>query len=108
MSSYKGERKLVTPNLSSTMSSQNRRSRNHFLLNAKIIFLFLLLGLCNGARTSKNNVFNSQSHKEVHHVVSSSSQQFLGFLPRHFPIPASGPSKKHNDIGLLSCDRSFP
>ncbi|KAH1079918.1 hypothetical protein J1N35_019679 [Gossypium stocksii] len=27
---------------------------------------------------------------------------FLGFLPRRFPIPASGPSRKHNDLGLQS------
>ncbi|KAF8091226.1 hypothetical protein N665_0451s0039 [Sinapis alba] len=90
------------------MSSRNRRSRIHFLSYAKTIFIFLLLGLCNGARTSKNNVFNSKPHKEVHGFVSSSSQQFLGFLPRHFPVPASGPSRKHNDIGLLSSDRSSP
>ncbi|KAG2316859.1 hypothetical protein Bca4012_067762 [Brassica carinata] len=95
------------------MSSRIRSSRTHsmfFLLFTRTNFLFvlLLLGLCNGARTSKNNVFNSKSHKEVNGVVASSSQQFLGFLPRHFPVPASGPSRKHNDIGLLSCDRSSP
>ncbi|CAH8343807.1 unnamed protein product [Eruca vesicaria subsp. sativa] len=93
------------------MSSRNRRSRTHstFSFFTKTSFVFLLLlGFCYGARTSKNNVFNSKPHKEVNHAVSSSSQQFLGFLPRHFPVPGSGPSRKHNDIGLLSRDRSSP
>ncbi|KAL4352691.1 hypothetical protein GQ457_06G034740 [Hibiscus cannabinus] len=27
---------------------------------------------------------------------------FLGFLPRRSPIPASGPSRKHNELGLQS------
>ncbi|KAG6626039.1 hypothetical protein I3843_15G017200 [Carya illinoinensis] len=29
-------------------------------------------------------------------------QEFLGFLPKAWPIPPSGPSKKHNSIGLQS------
>ncbi|KAL1215433.1 Protein IDA-LIKE 2 [Cardamine amara subsp. amara] len=93
------------------MSSRNRRSRitSMFFIffTRTIILLLLLLGHCNGARTS-TNVFNSKPLKEENDVVSSSSQQFLGFLPRHFPVPASGPSRKHNDIGLLSWHRSSP
>ncbi|CAH8355558.1 unnamed protein product [Eruca vesicaria subsp. sativa] len=86
------------------MSSRNCISRTHFWF----LLLIILLGFCNGARTSKN-VFNSKPHKkDNNNVVASSSKQFLGFLPRHFPVPASGPSRKHNDIGLLTWDRSSP
>ncbi|CAF1707112.1 hypothetical protein F2Q70_00010847 [Brassica cretica] len=85
------------------MSSRNCISRTHFWF----LLILLLLGFCNGARTSKN-VFNAKLHKKDNDVVASSSRQFLGFLPRHFPVPASGPSRKHNDIGLLSWDRSSP
>ncbi|KFK28156.1 hypothetical protein AALP_AA8G479700 [Arabis alpina] len=93
------------------MSTRNRRSRINnsmfFIFFTKTILLLLLLGLCNGARTS-TNVFNTKPHKESNDVVSASSKQFLGFLPRHFPVPASGPSRKHNDIGLLSWHRTSP
>ncbi|CAA7034791.1 unnamed protein product [Microthlaspi erraticum] len=87
------------------MSSRNLRSR----IRSILLLLLLLIGFCDGARTS-TNVFSSKPHKEENDVgvVSSSSRQFLGFLPRHFPVPASGPSRKHNDIGLLSWHRSSP
>ncbi|KAJ0242104.1 Protein IDA-LIKE 2 [Hirschfeldia incana] len=85
------------------MSSRNCITRTPFWF----FLILLLLGFCNGARTSKN-VFNAKQHKKDNDVVASSSRQFLGFLPRHFPVPASGPSRKHNDIGLLSWDRSSP
>ncbi|XP_010462888.1 PREDICTED: protein IDA-LIKE 2-like [Camelina sativa] len=90
------------------MSSRNRRSRVNskffFFTRRTILLLLLLLGFCDGARTN-TNVFNSKPHNDA---VTSSPTQFLGFLPRHFPVPASGPSRKHNDIGLLSWHRSSP
>ncbi|EOA14286.1 hypothetical protein CARUB_v10027449mg [Capsella rubella] len=92
------------------MSSRNRtRSRINFFFTRTVLLLLLLLllGFCNGARTN-TNVFNSKPRKEHKDAVPSSSKQFLGFLPRHFPVPASGPSRKHNDIGLLSWHRSSP
>ncbi|CAN8251617.1 unnamed protein product [Cochlearia groenlandica] len=93
------------------MSSQKHNSRNHstffFFIKTSFLLFLLLLGFCNGSRTS-TNVFNSKPQKEQNDVVSPSSRQFLGFLPRHFPVQASGPSRKHNDIGLLSWDRSSP
>ncbi|KAG2327081.1 hypothetical protein Bca4012_036034 [Brassica carinata] len=85
------------------MSSRDHISRTH----SWFLLLLLLVGFCNGARTNKN-VFNAKPHKKDNDVVASSSRQFLGFLPRHFPVPASGPSRKHNDIGLLTWDRSSP
>ncbi|KAG7539205.1 hypothetical protein ISN44_As13g028740 [Arabidopsis suecica] len=93
------------------MSSRNRRSRInskfYVFFFTRTILLLLILGFCNGARTN-TNVFNSKPHKKHNDAVSSSSKQFLGFLPRHFPVPASGPSRKHNDIGLLSWHRASP
>ncbi|KAJ6930792.1 hypothetical protein NC652_014342 [Populus alba x Populus x berolinensis] len=38
---------------------------------------------------------------------NSSPSTFMGFLPKGIPIPPSGPSKRHNDIGLQS-SKSFP
>lgn len=57
------------------------------------IFIFITISHCHGSRST--NVFNltpNSPHQQTGH--------FLGFLPRHFPIPSSGPSRKHNDIGL--------
>lgn len=63
----------------------------------RFIWLFLLLvfivGNCHGSRVT--NVFKFKPKSQY-------SGHFLGFLPRRIPIPASGPSRKHNDIGLKS------
>lgn len=63
----------------------------------RLIWLFLLLvfivGSCHGSRVT--NVFKFKPKSQY-------SGHFLGFLPRRIPIPASGPSRKHNDIGLKS------
>ncbi|KAB2008661.1 hypothetical protein ERO13_D10G105766v2 [Gossypium hirsutum] len=60
-----------------------------------LLWLFLILTFlvhyCHGSRTTKVFRFHPKSHY---------TGQFLGFLPRHFPIPASVPSRKHNDLGL--------
>ncbi|KAB1210294.1 Protein IDA-LIKE 2 [Morella rubra] len=58
-----------------------------------IWLLFFILGHCHGARTT--NVFKLEPKSQY-------SGHFLGFLPRRIPIPVSGPSRKHNDIGLKS------
>ncbi|KAJ0041325.1 hypothetical protein Pint_27193 [Pistacia integerrima] len=50
-----------------------------------------LFGNCHASRTT--NLFNPKQNSKY-------TGHFLGFLPRHFPIPASGPSRKHNDIGI--------
>ncbi|XP_021899937.1 protein IDA-LIKE 2 [Carica papaya] len=68
------------------------------LLFILLIFIFLL-GHCHGSRTLNTSVFKVKPAHNTGH--------FLGFLPRHFPIPTSGPSRKHNDIGLQSW-RSSP
>ncbi|KAK9012709.1 hypothetical protein V6N11_040747 [Hibiscus sabdariffa] len=67
-----------------------------------LLLLWLLLTLtfnvshCHGSRaTATNNVFKIEPK-------SPYVGHFVGFLPRHLPIPSSGPSRKHNDIGLQS------
>ena len=64
---------------------------------ALLLWLFLLFffiaGHCHGSRSSQVFKLKPRSHNSGH---------FLGFLPRALPIPASGPSRKHNDIGLQS------
>ncbi|KAL6276815.1 hypothetical protein ACE6H2_020416 [Prunus campanulata] len=58
-----------------------------------LTFIFTNLGNCHASRTAQ--VFKLRP-KYQH------SGHYLGFLPRRIPIPASGPSRKHNDIGLRS------
>ncbi|KAF8048163.1 hypothetical protein N665_2636s0004 [Sinapis alba] len=95
------------------MSSRNCRSRTNKLTKTTIILCILLVffSCCNGARTM--NVFKTSSPPKQTNVVSSPHHhnrqvqdhkgvQFLGSMPRQFPVPASGPSRKHNDIGLAS------
>ncbi|AED91449.1 unnamed protein product [Arabidopsis thaliana] len=96
------------------MSSRSHRSRKYQLTRTIpiLVLLLVLLSCCNGARTT--NVFNTSSppkqkdvvsppHDHVHHQVQDhKSVQFLGSLPRQFPVPTSGPSRKHNEIGLSS------
>ncbi|PIA41849.1 hypothetical protein AQUCO_02200345v1 [Aquilegia coerulea] len=70
-----------------------------------LLFFFFFLsiffaGFCHGTSRS-----NSQLLK-----ISPRSQNyngyFYGFLPKAMPIPPSGPSKQHNDIGLQSRQQS--
>ncbi|KAL0823239.1 hypothetical protein Bca101_046916 [Brassica carinata] len=59
---------------------------------------------CNGAGTT--NVFSTSSPPKVQ---DHRSVQFWWFLPHRFPVPASGPSRRHNDIGLSTTStRSSP
>ncbi|KAG7554725.1 hypothetical protein ISN44_As11g009370 [Arabidopsis suecica] len=96
------------------MPSRSQRSRTYQLTRTIpiLVLLLVLLSCCNGARTT--NVFNTSSPPKQKDVVSPphdhdhrqvqdhKSVQFLGSLPRQFPVPASGPSRKHNEIGLTS------
>lgn len=62
------------------------------------LYLFILfVAHCHGSR-STHHVFKVKP-KQSH---DNGLGHFSGFLPRHFPIPASGPSRKHNDIGSRS------
>ncbi|XXG78162.1 hypothetical protein AAC387_Pa08g2161 [Persea americana] len=60
------------------------------------LFLFLLLAAqCHGSSSTKKQVLSTKTR-------SGNFGSFLGFFPRARPIPPSGPSKKHNTIGLRS------
>ncbi|CAI0428354.1 unnamed protein product [Linum tenue] len=55
-----------------------------------LLIFILLVGSSHGSRT---NVFRVKPSTEPR-------GHFTNFLPRHLPIPTSGPSRRHNDIGL--------
>ncbi|XVE83311.1 hypothetical protein DITRI_Ditri16bG0078700 [Diplodiscus trichospermus] len=61
-----------------------------------LLWLFLTFTFivhCHGSRAT--SVFRIKPKSQY-------TGHFMGFLPRHLPIPASGPSRKHNDLGLQS------
>ena len=81
-------------------SSNRRRRSNKSKFRAHLItFMFfilnisMLLGKCEGIRSTNEFIFNSRPRY-------SNSGQFLGFFPKRFPVHSSGPSRKHNDLGL--------
>ncbi|XP_059624793.1 protein IDA-LIKE 2-like [Cornus florida] len=62
------------------------------LLWLVLLFIFIV-GQCHGSRTIHVFKINPKPQNLGH---------FMGFLPRRIPIPSSGPSRKHNVIGLES------
>ncbi|XWS24994.1 hypothetical protein CRYUN_Cryun27aG0032400 [Craigia yunnanensis] len=66
-----------------------------------LLFMFLF-GRAHDSSSRYSHMFkvNPKSHQ-------NSPRSFFGALPKAMPIPPSGPSKKHNDIGLQS-SRRFP
>ncbi|KAL2232250.1 UNVERIFIED_CONTAM: Protein IDA-LIKE 2 [Sesamum indicum] len=61
-----------------------------------ILILFLFIFACdhaNGARHTQFLKVKPQTHK-------SPASDFFGFLPKGVPIPPSGPSNRHNGIGV--------
>ncbi|KAL0709283.1 hypothetical protein Bca4012_016261 [Brassica carinata] len=95
------------------MSSRNPRTNQLTKTTLILSILFVLLSCCSGARTTI--LFNTSSppkqtdvvsppphHHHDRQVQDHGSVPFLGSMPRQFPVPASGPSRKHNDIGLAS------
>ncbi|KAJ4838239.1 hypothetical protein Tsubulata_011306 [Turnera subulata] len=65
--------------------------RSLILVLCLFLMIILLVGQCHGSRAT--NVVNFKPKPQLR-------GHFLNFLPRHLPIPASGPSRKHNEIGL--------
>ncbi|KAB2617310.1 protein IDA-LIKE 4-like [Pyrus ussuriensis x Pyrus communis] len=61
-----------------------------------LTFIFIHLGNCHTSSTKAAQVFKFKPK------YMQNSGHFLGFFPRRKPIPASGPSRKHNGIGLRS------
>ncbi|KAE8100443.1 hypothetical protein FH972_018340 [Carpinus fangiana] len=68
-------------------------------------FLLLWILLVGVTQADHDAGGNSQVFK-VKPKSQNSPRKFLGFLPKGKPIPPSGPSKKHNNIGLQSSQRS--
>ncbi|XWS15245.1 hypothetical protein CRYUN_Cryun35bG0078200 [Craigia yunnanensis] len=66
-----------------------------------LLFIFLL-AQAHGSSSRYSHMFkvNPKSHQKA-------PRNFCGALPKAMPIPPSGPSKKHNDIGFQSSGR-FP
>ncbi|KAK9038520.1 hypothetical protein V6N11_023382 [Hibiscus sabdariffa] len=82
--------------LSCSMMVDCRRQLVPLLLLWLLLMLTFNVSHCHGSRaTATNNVFKIEPK-------SPYVGHFVGFLPRHLPIPSSGPSRKHNDIGLQS------
>ncbi|CAD5187329.1 unnamed protein product [Musa acuminata subsp. malaccensis] len=57
-----------------------------------VILILFLVSCCDGSRTMHAWYQNPAGKKK--------SGGFFEFLPRAMPIPPSGPSKRHNSIGL--------
>ncbi|KVH94842.1 hypothetical protein Ccrd_003087 [Cynara cardunculus var. scolymus] len=80
--------------------SQYRRALMNLLpwrsLLVFTIFVFFMVGQTECTRTSSDHVFRVVDPNSNHQF----SGNFFGFLPkRKTPLPTSGPSRKHNDVG---------
>lgn len=78
--------------------------RRRLSINRPQAFLLLILCLffihhCDASRFSSSSVFYRNPNYD-HSNNTVRRGHFLGFLPRHLPVPASAPSRKHNDIGI--------
>ncbi|KAE9589093.1 hypothetical protein Lalb_Chr21g0305401 [Lupinus albus] len=65
--------------------------RNLYVLLVMLFFMIYMFGHSYGSRQTQ--VFQVQPKVQA-------PNHFLGFLPKGKPIPPSGPSRKHNDIGF--------
>ncbi|CDP04758.1 unnamed protein product [Coffea canephora] len=63
------------------------------LLWLVVLIFFSIIGHSQGSRSTNAFKLNPKSQNSGH---------FFNSLPKRFPIPASGPSRKHNEIGLQS------
>ncbi|KAK4600905.1 hypothetical protein RGQ29_010489 [Quercus rubra] len=63
-----------------------------------LLMLTIMVSQTHEARHSQFFKMNPKSQNSPHNV--------FGYLPRGNPIPPSGPSKQHNDIGLQSSQQS--
>ncbi|ESQ48027.1 hypothetical protein EUTSA_v10022275mg [Eutrema salsugineum] len=65
-----------------------------------LILCFFIIHHCDASRVSSPSSVFYRNPNNDHNKNTMRRGHFLGFLPRHFPVPASGPSRKHNDIGI--------
>ncbi|KAI3464662.1 hypothetical protein Pfo_021325 [Paulownia fortunei] len=67
-----------------------------------LLVFFMIIFTCDHA----NGARHTQFLKVKPHTHNSPDSTFLGFLPKGVPIPPSGPSRRHNDIGLAGGEGS--
>ncbi|KAH6782528.1 hypothetical protein C2S53_004066 [Perilla frutescens var. hirtella] len=63
-----------------------------------LLVLCIFLFSSNGANGGRHTQF--MKVKPPSRASPSSADTFYGFLPKGVPIPPSGPSRRHNSIGL--------
>lgn len=83
-----------------------RRHRGLQLLGFALVVL--VLGQGHGSSATRNsNVFKvkRQPISSNNNINPQNPNHFLNFLPKGLPFPYSGPSRKHNGIGLESWSR---
>ncbi|KAE9611344.1 hypothetical protein Lal_00011508 [Lupinus albus] len=73
---------------------RSRTKRHVYVLVVMLVWVISLFGHSYGSRQTQ--LFKVQPNK------AQTPNHFLGFLPKATPFPASGPSRKHNDIGFQS------
>ncbi|KAG5246034.1 Protein IDA [Salix suchowensis] len=71
-------------------------SRSHLALVLWLLLITSSVGHIYGARQSQIFKMIKPSSQ------NSSPSTFMGFLPKGMPVPPSGPSKRHNGIGIKS------
>ncbi|PKI42265.1 hypothetical protein CRG98_037381 [Punica granatum] len=88
------------------MGSCSRRRHQEVQLLLGLAFLILVLGQCQGSRAAPRNSNVFKIKKPPPNDNPQNLNHFLNFLPRGLPFPYSGPSRKHNGIGLESWSSS--
>ncbi|CAA7053055.1 unnamed protein product [Microthlaspi erraticum] len=78
---------------------RKRLSMNPQALILLVLCFFFFIQHSGASRPLPSSVFYTNPNND-HNKDTMRRGHFLGFLPRHFPIPASAPSRKHNDIGI--------
>ncbi|OAY58429.1 hypothetical protein MANES_02G177000v8 [Manihot esculenta] len=69
--------------------------KSHLVLVLWLLLLASFVSHSHGSRQS-SQFFKNKAESQ------NPPRNFFGFLPKAMPIPPSGPSKNHNDIGLQS------
>ncbi|WOG82118.1 hypothetical protein DCAR_0101280 [Daucus carota subsp. sativus] len=73
------------------MRKNDTRSSRFLLILLHVWFIVMISA---EASRTNSNIFNPKARPNSGH--------FLNNMPRRMPIPFSGPSRRHNDIGLES------
>ncbi|WZZ42832.1 hypothetical protein YC2023_039091 [Brassica napus] len=87
---------------------RKRSSVNPQALLPLMIVCFFFILHCDASRASSPSSVFYRNPNNDHNKNTMRRGHFLGFLPRHFPVPASGPSRKHNDIEYIRIEKDQP